>query len=138
MSIKYIIDNSENLLATQSISGTISVDNLTIDNLQSTSGLTRYVVVDNNGNTFYQTGGGGGTSAAAANSAAMPAAPKAAGTAAPEIQTGGGQNPNMMIAQTIANAQKPVRAYVVSGDVTTTQALDRRTNKAATFSTGTG
>jgi hypothetical protein len=82
------------------------------------------------------TGGSGGT--AGAGSVAMPTAPKAAGTAAPEIQTGGGQNATAMIAQTIAGAQKPVRAYVVSGDVTSTQALDRRTNKAATFSTGTG
>lgn len=82
------------------------------------------------------TGGSGGT--AGAGSVAMPTAPRAAGTAAPEIQTGGGQNATAMIAQTIAGAQKPVRAYVVSGDVTSTQALDRRTNKAATFSTGTG
>jgi len=82
--------------------------------------------------------GGGSGAGAGAGSVAMPSAPRAVGTAAPEIQTGGGQNATAMIAQTIAGAQKPVRAYVVSGDVTSTQALDRRTNKAATFSTGTG
>ena len=82
--------------------------------------------------------GGGSGATAASGGVPMPAAPRAAGTAAPEIQTAGGQSPTSMIAQTIAGAQKPIRAYVVSGDVTTTQALDRRTNKAATFSTGTG
>lgn len=60
MAIKYIIDNADGSLATQSISGSVSVDNLTIGNVQSTTGLTKYLVVDNNGNTFYQTGGGGG------------------------------------------------------------------------------
>jgi hypothetical protein len=54
MSIKHIIDNAENSLGSQSIFGTVSVGNLTIDNIQSTSGLTNYVVVDTEGNTFYQ------------------------------------------------------------------------------------
>lgn len=60
MSIKYIIDNADNSFATQSINGTVSVGNLTIRDIQSTSGLTNYVVVDSNGDTFYQVGGGGG------------------------------------------------------------------------------
>ena len=78
-------------------------------------------------------GGGGGASVSAAS---MPAAPRVTGTAAPEIQTAGGQNPNTAIAQTIGSAMKPIKAYVVSGDVSSQQALDRRTSRAATFSGG--
>ena len=42
-------------------------------------------------------------------------------------------NPSSQIAETLGAAQKPVRAYVVSGDVSSAQALDRRTSRAATF-----
>ena len=77
--------------------------------------------------------GGGGGSAASAPSIAVP---RVAGAAAPQIQTGGGMNPNTQIAQTLSAAQKPVRAYVVSGDVSSQQALDRRTSRAATFTGG--
>ena len=59
MAIKYIIDNADNSLGTQSISGTLSVSNLSITNISATSSLTKYVVVDEDGNTFYQTGGSG-------------------------------------------------------------------------------
>jgi hypothetical protein len=78
--------------------------------------------------------GGGGASAGASATPAMPTAPQ---FSAPQIQTGQGMNPNTQIAQTIGAAQgRPVRAFVVSQDVTSTQALDRRTNRAATFSSG--
>jgi hypothetical protein len=60
MAIKYIIDNANNSLATQSISGTLSVSNLTISGITSSTGLIKYVVVDDDGNTFHQAGGGGG------------------------------------------------------------------------------
>jgi hypothetical protein len=57
--------------------------------------------------------------------------------AAPQIQTTSGANASSQIAQTIgASQQRPVRAYVVSGDVSSAQALDRRTSSAATFSGG--
>jgi hypothetical protein len=78
------------------------------------------------GNAGAAAGGGG---------ASMPMAPRAAGTAAPQINTAGGQNPSSQIADTLAAASgKPVRAYVVSGDISSQQALDRRTSRAATFS----
>ena len=78
--------------------------------------------------------------------------PKTAGAAAPSVPTVGGAtavpqitgtdrqaSPGSQIAQTIgAASNKPIRAYVVSGDVTSQQALDRRTTRAATFSGGTG
>ena len=81
--------------------------------------------------------GGGGGSAAGAIAAPI-AAPRVAGTTAPEITgVGGGTDPTQQIAQTIAQRDnRPVKAYVVSGDVTSQQALDRRTNRAATFTSG--
>jgi hypothetical protein len=62
--------------------------------------------------------------------------PSVAATPAPQIQTGEGINPSQQIGQTISAAQRPIRAYVVSGDISSQQALDRRTNRAATFSAG--
>jgi hypothetical protein len=77
-------------------------------------------------------GGGGGSVGGAA-----PALPKVGGMAAPQVQTQGGNNPSSQIAQTIAmSQQKPMRAYVVGQDISSQQALDRRTNVAATFSGG--
>ena len=59
-------------------------------------------------------------------------------TTIPQIQgTTGQATPGQQIAQTLAaRTEKPIRAYVVSGDVTSQQALDRRTTRAATFSGG--
>lgn len=74
---------------------------------------------------------GAGTSLPKAGGA--PTAPTISGAPIPQINTGGGQNPSAQIAQTIGAAQRPVKAYVVSQDVSSTQAFDRRTNNAATF-----
>jgi len=80
------------------------------------------------------TGGGGGAGAGASAPPSMPGPPQ---FTPPQIQTQGGMNPTTQIAQTIGAATgRPVRAFVVSQDVTSTQALDRRTNRAATFSSG--
>ena len=80
--------------------------------------------------------GGGGTAGAGGGAPNIPM-PTVAGAAAPQIQTGGGMNPSTAIGETIASAQsRPIRAYVVSQDVSSAQALDRRTNSAATFSGG--
>ena len=80
--------------------------------------------------------GTGGGSAQSASGGAIPNAPTVAATPAPQIQTTGGANPTAQIGETIAAAQKPIRAYVVSGEVSSQQALDRRTSRAATFSGG--
>jgi hypothetical protein len=77
--------------------------------------------------------GAGGT---AAPGAAVPTPPTVGSVTAPQIQTTGGANPTAQIGETIAAAQKPIRAYVVSGDISSAQALDRRTSRAATFSAG--
>jgi uncharacterized membrane protein len=65
-----------------------------------------------------------------------PSAPSVAAVQAPQVQTQGGQNPTQQLGETIGAAKAPIKAYVVSGDVTSQQALDRRTNRAATFSGG--
>ena len=80
--------------------------------------------------------GGGGGSVASAGGGAIPNAPTIAATAAPQIQTSGGMNPTQQIGETISASQKPIRAYVISGDISSAQALDRRTSRAATFSAG--
>tara|TARA_R110000868_G_scaffold133859_5_gene345617 strand:- start:3795 stop:5966 length:2172 start_codon:yes stop_codon:yes gene_type:complete len=85
-----------------------------------------------------QPGASSGTSGASggASAASLPTPPRVAGTTAPQIQTGGGMNPTTQLGQTLTNAQKPLRAYVVSQDIQSQTALDRRTNRAATFSGG--
>jgi chemotaxis protein histidine kinase CheA len=77
-------------------------------------------------------GGGGGGSLGSAPSFAAPS-----GMSAPQINAGVGESPTSQIAQTIAMAQgKPIVAQVVSSAVSSQQALDRRTNGAATFGGG--
>ena len=81
-------------------------------------------------------GSGGGSTGGGGGSSAQLSAPRVAGMSAPQINTGGGMNPSSQIAETLGAAQKPVRAYVISGDVSSAQALDRRTSRAATFTGG--
>jgi hypothetical protein len=53
---------------------------------------------------------------------------------APQVGVGSASNPTTQIASTIAQASnKPVQAYVVSSQISSQQALDRRTNVASTF-----
>ena len=82
----------------------------------------------------YQSTSTGQTSAGGSmGSAPTIVAPKVQGATAPEIQTGQGMNPTTQIAQSINNSQAPLKAYVVSGEVSSQIALDRRTSRAATF-----
>lgn len=77
-----------------------------------------------------KSGGGGGVSTPAISAPTIPS------VQAPQIQGGQGINPSAQIAQTIGAAQKPIQAYVVSTQISSQQALDRRTNRAATFTGG--
>ena len=79
---------------------------------------------------------GGGSASAGASSPPPTYGGAPAAMSAPQIQTTTGVNASSQIAQTVAASQRPVRAYVVSGDVSSQQALDRRTSAAATFSGG--
>ena len=88
-------------------------------------------------------GGGAASSGGAipgkSGAGSAPAVPQIERTAVPQITgTTGQASPGAQIAGTLAQAsEKPIKAYVVSGDVTSQQALDRRTTRAATFSGGT-
>ena len=78
-------------------------------------------------------GGGGAASSAGAGGISIPA-PTVQSTGAPQIQGTQAASPGSQIASTLAaTSGKPIRAYVVSGDVSNQQALDRRTSNAATF-----
>lgn len=78
--------------------------------------------------------GGGSASAGGGASVSMPAPPSIPQMTVPGITATGGNNPTSQIASTLATATgKPIKAYVVSGDVSSQQALDRRTTRAATF-----
>ena len=83
-----------------------------------------------------QPGAPASNAGSAGSGGAQISAPRVAGAAAPQINTTGGMNPTQQIGETLGAAQKPVRAYVVSGDVSSQQALDRRTSRAATFTGG--
>lgn len=81
--------------------------------------------------------GGGGTSGAPAMQAPSYSSAAGAGMATPQIQAANGQNPATQIGQSIMNSQaNPMRAYVVSSDITNAQSLQRRVNKGATFGLG--
>jgi hypothetical protein len=71
-------------------------------------------------------GGGSGTAAVST--------PALERTAIPQIQGTQAATPGQQIASTLAaRTDKPIRAFVVSQDIQTQSALDRRTNRAATF-----
>jgi hypothetical protein len=78
-------------------------------------------------------GSGGGLGSDGGGGVQSPTFGGVSSMATPQIQTGGGMNPTQQIGETISNSQRPVRAYVVSQEISSQQALDRRTNVAATF-----
>ena len=78
-------------------------------------------------------GGSGGGGAGGAD-ITPPSIPQ---ISAPDINVSGGQNPTSALAGTLAQASnRPIKAYVVSTEMSSNQALDRRTNRAATLSGG--
>ena len=82
---------------------------------------------------------GGSLPRSAGGATSAPTPPTIERATLPQITgTQGQATPGQQIAQTLAaRTEKPLKAYVVSGDVTSQQALDRRTTRAATFSGGT-
>ena len=78
-------------------------------------------------------GDSGGSSGGVGGGAPSIPTPTISATQAPEFKTGGQVDTGTQVAGAIAGAQKPIRAYVVSQEVSSQQALDRRTNTAATF-----
>ena len=62
------------------------------------------------------------------------AAPSISVPTAPQLQGGVGVNPSTQIAETLATAtNKPIKAFVVSTDMSSQQAADRRVTSASTF-----
>jgi len=82
-------------------------------------------------------GGKGGASASSTPAPSFSAPPT---IQVPQLQTATGQSPQSQIAQTISTAvterREPLKAYVVSQDISSAQALSRRTDGAATFGGG--
>lgn len=77
---------------------------------------------------------GGAGAGLQTNAMTPPTAPSVAGASAPIIQGTQSATPGAQIASTLAQTSgKPVKAYVVSGDISSQQALDRRTSNSATF-----
>ena len=78
---------------------------------------------------------GGGTVSTSGGESTF-VAPQAPTTSfsAPQIQTlPTGADTGAQIAESISAARQPLRAYVVSSDISSQQALDRRVNESATF-----
>ena len=79
-------------------------------------------------------GGGGGAAASSGGVGVSIPTPTVGSISAPQIQGTQQATPGSQIAQTLSQTTgRPIRAYVVSGDVSSQQALDRRTSVAATF-----
>ena len=102
----------------------------------SIAGAAKAIQQINSVNTNNPSPTGGGAGGSVSGAGAAPTAPTVAATQAPQIQSGQGINASSQIAQTLGAQKDVVKAYVVSGDVSSQQALDRRTSRAATFSGG--
>ena len=78
---------------------------------------------------------GGGTISSSSSGGGTAVSKPTTSFTAPNINTlGGGTNPNNQIAESIAQSRnQPVRAYVVSGDISSQQAMDRRVTQSATL-----
>ncbi len=87
--------------------------------------------INSSQNATSAAGSGGSLPKSGASSVPTPTLQSAS---APVIQGTQAATPGAQIADTLAGVTgRPVRAYVVSGDVSSQQALDRRTSNAATF-----
>ena len=79
-------------------------------------------------------GAKGGSSGGGSMSAPSITAPSISSPGAPQLQGASGMNPTTQIAQSLSQVTgKPLKAYVVGQDMSSQQALDRRTNSAATL-----
>ena len=79
-------------------------------------------------------GGGGGVASAGGGGDISIPAPTVQSAGAPQIQGTQAATPGSQIASTLAAASgKPIKAYVVSTEISSQTALDRRTSNAATF-----
>ena len=115
--------NLARVIAQQKIAAGISIAGIIAGAAQGISQINSAQI---EGSSSGGSAGGGGASVPSYST------PSAVGV--PQIQTNVGQTTGTQIASTIGRAQQqPIKAYVVSTDISSNQALDRRTNGAATF-----
>lgn len=117
--------NLARTLAQIKISGALSAAGIVAGAVKGISAINQSGI-PGGGGAASASGGGGGSINVPAPSVSSLAAPQIGGTQA--------ATPGAQIADTLAGVTgRPIRAYVVSGDVSSQQALDRRTSNAATF-----
>ena len=105
------------------VSGALSVASAV---MATTKGIQQINAVNVPGGS---SGGGGSVGGAPSIQA-----PRVGTAATPQMAEGVGANPSAQIAQTIGNSQnQPIKAYVVSQDITSQQMLDRKVNASAVF-----
>jgi hypothetical protein len=118
--------NLARVIAQQKIAAALSIAGIV-------AGAAKGIAQINSAQIPGSSGGSGGGGGAAGASVNIPTPNITAGSA-PQIQTGGGLDPTSQIAATLGGTRRePIRAYVVSNDISSQQALDRRTSSAATF-----
>ena len=81
--------------------------------------------------------GGGGGSVGGAPTISYGGGGAGTSVPTPTVQSGQGISPSAQIAQQLQKtASTPIKAYIVSSEISSAQALDRRTSSASTFSGG--
>lgn len=129
------VNASKNFVKDGGITSPLAIANLAAAGIQAASAIIAAKKgIDAINKTSIPGGGGsgGGGSVGTAPTFASPS-----GMSAPQVQTQVGATPQSQIAQTIGQAQnRPIVAQVVSSAVSSQQALDRRTNGAATLGGG--
>ena len=106
-------------------SGAAAAPVIALNNISTALGIATTVAAT--AKALSAVGGGGGAGGASSTTGASPAAPQAQFNIV-------GQSSNNQLAQTIAGAQQqPVQAFVVAGEVSTQQALDRNKIQNSTF-----
>jgi hypothetical protein len=118
--------NLARTLAQIKITGALSAAGIVAGAVKGISAINQSGIPGGGGGAASSAGGGGGGISIAT--------PTVAGMNAPQIGGTQAASPGSQIAGTLSAASgKPIKAYVVSGDVSNQQALDRRTSNAATF-----
>lgn len=129
------VNASKNFVKDGGITSPLAIANLAAAGIQAASAIIAAKKgIDAINKTSIPGGGGsgGGGSVGTAPTFASPG-----GMSAPQVQTQVGATPQSQLAQTIGQVQnRPIVAQVVSSAVSTQQALDRRTNGAATLGGG--
>jgi hypothetical protein len=118
--------NLARTLAQIKVTGALSAAGIVAGAVKGISAINKSGIPGGGGGAASASTGGGGSINVPAPSISSLSAPQIGGTQA--------ATPGAQIADTLAGVTgKPIRAYVVSGDVSSAQALDRRTSNAATF-----